>query len=132
MQACPKCGRPIKNPNAWHYCAEVSIDSLFEGKPPELELIFDKILAEVALWEGVEVSASKNCVVFVHRQTFLLVRPMAKELDLKFFLPEKHHYPPVKKIKQERKKWAHHIRLRRLDELTPEVFRLIRQSKLKF
>ncbi len=128
METCPKCGRPIKHPKAWHYCAEVSIDALLEGKAPELTLVFDKVLAEVALWEGVEVSASKNCVVFVHRQTFLLVRPMKKELDLKFFLREKQPGPLISKIKDERSKWAHHIRLSKLEDLQPEVFRMIRQS----
>lgn len=83
MWICPKCERELKKENQWHNCVKVSIDSLFEGKPMELIVLFDKILAEVADWENVLVSTTQNCIVFVHRQTFLIIKPMKKELDFK-------------------------------------------------
>ena len=82
---CPKCERELLKENQTHYCARVSIDSLFKGKPDELVLVFDKILAEVADWQDVLVSTTPNCIVFVHRKTFLVIRPMQKVLDVKFY-----------------------------------------------
>jgi hypothetical protein len=45
---CPKCERELPWPDYRHYCARVSLDSLFDGRPAEMILVFDKILAEVA------------------------------------------------------------------------------------
>ena len=82
---CPTCGRELLKETQTHYCARVSVDSLFKGKPDELVLVFDRLLAEVAGWKDVIVSTTPNCIVFVHRKTFLVIRPMQKVLDVKFY-----------------------------------------------
>ncbi|MFI5163466.1 MAG: DUF5655 domain-containing protein, partial [Sphingobacteriales bacterium] len=82
---CPKCERELKSETQTHYCAKVDLDSLFEGKSAELTLTFDKLLLLVADWADVAISATPNCVVFVHRQTFLVIKPMKAVLDLKFY-----------------------------------------------
>lgn len=118
----------MARPNAWHYCAEVDMDDLFEDKAPELVLIFDHLLEQIVQWEEVGVSASKNCIIFIHKQTFLVVRPMKTQLDLKFFLQEHSLDHPITKCKAERQRFATHIRLKLLDELTPAVFKFIKRS----
>lgn len=85
MWTCPKCECELKNPNQWHYCEKVNIETLFEGKNQELVFVFDYLLSEIIDWADTAVSATQNCIVFVHRQTFLIVRPMKKQLDLKFY-----------------------------------------------
>ncbi|NNU33152.1 hypothetical protein HK413_01320 [Mucilaginibacter sp. S1162] len=75
---CPKCDRELPRPQQRHYCARVSVDSLFDGRPAELVLVFDKILAEVADWDGVLVGTTPNCIVFTRRWVFLVIRPMKK------------------------------------------------------
>ena len=82
---CPKCERELRNPNQWHNCVKVNIGDLFNGKADELEFVFDRILTEIVDWENVAVSATKNCIVFVRNKTFLIVRPMRTQLDLKFY-----------------------------------------------
>ena len=82
---CPKCERRLKNANQWHSCVKQDIDSLFENKGGELIYVFDKLLLAVAEWPGVDISATKNCIVFVTSQTFLVVRPMKKLLNIKFY-----------------------------------------------
>jgi hypothetical protein len=125
---CPKCERELLKENQTHYCARVSIDSLFKGKPDELVLVFDKILAEVADWPDVLVSTTPNCIVFVHRKTFLVVRPMQKVLDVKFYSETALSGPPIIQSMLYAGKYASNVRLKTLDELVPRVFRLIRQS----
>lgn len=128
MWTCPKCERDLKNPNQWHNCVKVSIDSLFEGKAEELVLVFDKLLSEIIDWENVAVSATKNCIVFVHNQTFLIIRPMKKQLDLKFYSEkEQEEFPIIKSIFYSGK-YENHIRISSLLDLTTIVYSHIKQS----
>lgn len=125
---CPTCERTLRSPNAWHDCVKVDIDSLFAGKKAELIFLFDKLLIELVEWPGVEISATRNCIVCIRKQTFLVIRPMKKELNLKFYLGEKHEDYPVSKITDLGNKWESHIRIREEKDLTTEVYRLLRKS----
>jgi hypothetical protein len=125
---CPKCERELKNPNQWHNCVKVSIDSLFEGKAAELVFVFDALLSEIIDWEDVAVSATQNCIVFVHNQTFLIIRPMKKQLDLKFYSEkEQEEFPIIKSIFYSGK-YENHIRVSTLDDLNQTIFAYIKQS----
>ena len=128
MWTCPKCERDLKNPNQWHNCVKVSIDSLFEGKAEELVLVFDKLLSEIIDWENVAVSATQNCIVFVHNQTFLIIRPMKKQLDLKFYSEKEQEEFPIFKSIFYSGKYENHIRLSSLSDLTPAVYSYLKQS----
>ena len=128
MWTCPKCERDLKNPNQWHNCVKVSIDTLFEGKAAELVLIFDTLLSEIIDWENVAVSATQNCIVFVHNQTFLVIKPMKKQLDLKFYSQTvKNEYPVFKSVFYSGK-FENHIRISMLTELNQNIYNLIKQS----
>ena len=109
---CPKCDRPLTKANSWHYCQKIAIDDLFKGKSHELAVVFDKLLAEVTSWQGVSASATKSCVVFITTKTFLVVKVMKHELDLKFTLPEETDEFPIYKRQAYGKKLEHYIRLR--------------------
>jgi hypothetical protein len=125
---CPNCERELPNPGHRHYCARVSLDSLFTNKSPELVLVFDKILAEVADWENVLVGTTPNCIVFTHKLTFLVVRPMRKELDIKFYSKVAHPEKPVIKSVAVGNKFENHIRIATLDDLRPTLFVYLRES----
>ncbi|WDF77348.1 DUF5655 domain-containing protein [Mucilaginibacter sp. KACC 22773] len=125
---CPKCERELPKPEQRHYCARVSLDSLFRDRPPELVLVFDKILAEVADWEGVLVGTTPNCIVFTRRLTFLVIRPMKKELDIKFYSKVPHPERPVLKSVASGNKFENHIRIALLDDLRPKLFLYLRES----
>jgi hypothetical protein len=125
---CPKCERELKKPNQMHYCIKVSLDDLLIGQPEELVLVCDKLLAEIYDWEGVTISCSKNCIVFVHNQTFFVIRPMKKYLDIKFYSEKKPEEPMILKSELYAKRYQNHIKITRLDDLTPKVLVLIRAS----
>jgi len=125
---CPKCERELVKENQTHYCARVSIDSLFKGKPDELVLVFDKLLAGVADWKDVIVSTTPHCIVFVHRKTFLVIRPMQKVLDVKFYsLTAQTGHPDINSALYSGK-YANNIRMETVDEVTQQVFGMIYQS----
>ncbi len=125
---CPKCERELAKENQTHYCARVSVDSLFKGRSADLVLVFDKLLAEVADWNDVFVSTSPNCIVFVHRKTFLVVRPMQKVLDVKFYSLTAQTGFPIINSTLYSGKYANNVRLKTVAELTPQLFKMIHQS----
>jgi len=128
MIICSKCERELRNPNQWHNCVKVTIGDLFKNKAEELEYLFDRLLTEIIDWENVVVSATKNCVVFVHNKTFLIVRPMKTQLDLKFYSEtEQTEFPIIKSVKWN-SKYENHIRLANLEELSPNIYSLIKKS----
>lgn len=113
-----------------HYCIKVSVDDLLKGQSEDIILAFDRLLAEVADWDDVTVSCSKNYIVFVHHKTFFLIRPMKKLLDIKFYsdkLPEK---SPITKSKLYGNRYENHIRITSSNDLTAQVFTLIKDSYL--
>lgn len=85
---CPRCNRVLRKANAWHYCQEVEIDELFIDKTDEIVLAFDAIFQQYIDLEDVDISATKNCVVFLRNKTFLVIKPMKKWLEVKFFSDE--------------------------------------------
>lgn len=128
MIICPKCERALRNPNQWHNCVKVNIGDLFKNKDEELEFVFDKLLAKIIDWQQVAVSATKNCIVFVHTKTFLIVRPMKTQLDLKFYSENEHTEFPIIKSVLWNSKFENHIRIARAEELTASVYSLIKKS----
>ena len=125
---CPKCERELTSESQRHYCARVSLDDLFKGKPDELLLVFDKLLAEVADWPDVLVGTTPNCITFVHKQTFFVIRPMQKQLDLKFYSAAKLEEAPVIKSTATAGRFQNNIRLNDVSELRPQLFKWIRES----
>jgi hypothetical protein len=125
---CPQCDRTLKNANQWHCCINQDIDNLFIGKSNELMFAFDKILSTVVDFENVEISATKNCVVFFKTQTFLVIKPMKKELNIKFYLSEPQNIYPIYKVALYGKQHEHHIRLSTMEEVNSQLFYFIKQS----
>ncbi len=89
---------------------------------------FDRLFAEVGTWEGVSASATKTCVVFINKRTFLVVKFMKEELDLKFVLPGESDEFPIYKRQAYGRKLEHYIRLRDEDDVDGDVFRLLRKA----
>jgi hypothetical protein len=125
---CPTCERTLKNANQWHCCVNQDIDNLFENKESELLYAFDKILSYVIDLQDVEISATKNCVVFFKTQTFLVIKPMKNVLNIKFYLQEPWEHFPVFKTARYGKQHEHHIRISTLEEVDETIFRFVQQS----
>lgn len=125
---CPKCERTLKNANQWHCCINQDIDNLFVGKPDELAFAFDRILSFVVDFENVEISATKNCIVFFKTQTFLVIKPMSKILNVKFYLKNQIDDFPIYKTAMYGKQHEHHIRISTIEEVNSVLFAFIKQS----
>lgn len=128
MWTCPKCEREFKTTNQSHSCGETTLDALFANKPDDLLLAFDTLMMEVINWEPCSLGAAKKAVVFTSKKAWLIVRPMSKVLDVKFYNDQPLESRHIHKIDMWGKKYAHHIRLKNEEELNEEIFKLLRMG----
>jgi len=128
MWTCPKCERNFKSNNQSHMCSSNTIDDIFQGKSENLIHAFDQVLISVIDWEPCSVGASTKSIVFTKEKAWLIAKPMAKELDLKFYYSEKIDHPLIKKTTVFRDIHAHHIRISDESEVTDELITLLRKG----
>ncbi len=125
---CPKCERMLTNANSVHCCVKREFDEVFAKKDAVLIYLFEKILAEVYDWEGVHISATEKCIVFLSNQTFLVIKPMSKQLDVKFYLETENTSYPIVKVEKYGKHFAHHIRISDFEAVNRQLFTYLRRS----
>jgi hypothetical protein len=118
----------FKTNNQSHYCVVKDIGELFLDKPDRLVLAFDTLVTEIEKWQPVSYGASVNTIIFTSKKTWLIIRPMKNELDLKFYTDEILDSELIRKVAPQGKKFAHHLRVSHEDELTPIHFDLLRKG----
>ena len=128
MWTCPKCDRKFEKNRQSHFCIKKDAGELFIDKPDALVLTFDKIMTQVLQWQPNEMAACKKSVVFTSKKAWLIVKPMSKELDVKFYYPDQVDSNLVKTYRKYANKWAHHVRLSYEEEVTPGVYELLRKG----
>jgi len=74
------------------------------------------------------VSTTPHCIVFVRRYTFLVIRPMKKALDVKFYSKTMLHGNLIVKSTGGEGKFENHMRVTALDDLTQQLFSYLHQS----
>lgn len=126
MWTCPKCERRFKGTNQSHMCVENTIDDIFVKASDPIVLAFDAIFSVVMTWNPITAGASSKSVVFTNKKAWLIIRPMAKALDVKFYYDEPVDSDAFKKITEYKGKYAHHLRIAEESEVTDEVFELLR------
>lgn len=117
--------------NQWHYCNDVTIDDIFDGKPDDLLLAFDDVLLATAEWEPNSIGAAKKAVVFTNKRAWLIVRPMSKLLDVAFYTGGPLVAPQIhksSKFSPKGNKWRHQIRLNGPGQLSHEMVDLMRRG----
>src|SRR4051794_22998956 len=70
MWRCPKCRRQFANRNQSHACGRSTLASHFEGKPPIVRRIFEKLLAIARKNGPVTVLPEKTRIAFQVRMSF--------------------------------------------------------------
>ena len=126
MWQCPRCKRQFQKNNQSHMCTLKDIGELFEGKSDEMVLAYDDIVQVISRWEPCSIGASVNTIIATSKKAWLIIRPMKKELDVKFYHDEEISSKKIKKQSLWGKKYAYHIRISRPEELDEEVFRLLK------
>lgn len=107
-------------------CTTKDIGELFIDKPDELVLAFDKIATRVLAWEPSHMGASIHSVVFTNKKAWLIIKPMKKVLDVKFYHEDRLDSDLIMRTTQYRNKFAHHIRVASEYEIDQAFFKLLR------
>lgn len=126
MWQCPNCDRFFKTSNQWHSCTSFDIGELFLGKPDDLVMAFDSILQAVASWNPNTIGPAKHTIVLTSKKAWLIIKPMTKVLDLKFYVKDQITSERIKKRTKYPNKYAHHIRVNGPDEVDRELIELLR------
>lgn len=125
---CPKCERVLRNQNAVHSCIKKDLDALFKNKNEKLLLLFEKILAGIYDWENVHISATEKCIVCLSHQTFLVIKPMKTQLNIKFYLDYENDEFPIYKVSKYGRNFEHHIRVSEFEDVNNQLMSFIRAS----
>jgi hypothetical protein len=128
MWTCPRCERQFKTKNQSHSCVNTTIDELFANRPDNLILAFDQVLSKVIDWEPTTVGTSKNTIIFTNKKAWLIIKPMTRELDIKFYYHEPLQSAIIKKTNSWGKKFAHHIRIQDEHQVNSELLTLLRKG----
>lgn len=128
MWTCPRCERRFNREKQSHYCTTKSIDELFVGRPEDVLLAFDKVLLATYEMGDISVGASVNTVIFTNKRAFLIVRPMSKLLDIKFYHDELIKSGKFHKSGEWGKKFYFHIRAKDEHDIDDEVVNLLKKG----
>ncbi|HEX7515876.1 MAG TPA: DUF5655 domain-containing protein [Chthoniobacterales bacterium] len=98
MWRCPECGRQFANRNQSHACGRCALASHFEGKPPTVRAIFDKVL-RVARKNGPSaVLPEKTRIAFQMRMSFAAFVIRRNWVDGHVVLARRFENPRVRRI----------------------------------
>ena len=128
MWQCAKCQRLFQKEKQSHICVVKDVGELFEGKPDELVLAWDALTQQVMSWQPNVYSAATHSIVYTSHKAWLIVKPMRALLDIKFYCAERLEDPLIVKTTAYGNKYAHHLRIAHEEELSPELFALLRQG----
>lgn len=108
----------------------MAIDELFLKKSDEVVLVFDRLLEHLSAYENVEISATKNCIVFVRNKTFVVAKPMTKCLEIKFYSNVPINDEELYKYHLWSSKYESIIRIENESQLRPKHFQYFKNSYL--
>ncbi len=128
MWTCQICERKFAKNNQSHFCVTTTIDDLFKDKPDNLLVAFDRILVDVFEFGEMSIGASKNTVIFTNKKAFLIIRPMSKLLDLKFYFNETLKSAKLHTTGAHGKYFYHHIRIQDEEDVDHEVISLLKKG----
>jgi hypothetical protein len=120
---CPKCDRAFANRNQTHTCATLhSLEHHFEGKPPQIRELFDRVRAMVESIGPVRVLPEKTRIAFQVRMSFAQVTPRIRWLDGHVVLARRLKSPRFRKVETfSPRNHLHAFRISSIEEIDDEV-----------
>jgi len=128
MWECPTCHRLFKNTNQSHMCSTKDIGELFVGKPDALVLAYDDIYQVISGWKPFSCGASVHSIIVTSKTAWLIIKPMKKELDVKFYSAHPVDSERIHRTTTYSNKIAHHLRIRDPIQVDQGFFDIIRHG----
>jgi hypothetical protein len=118
---CPECERRFANRNQSHFCGRYDLETHFEGKPPEIRILFDAVVEVIKRFGPVIVLPEKTRIAFQTRMSFAQVTPRMKWLDGHVVLARRLERPRFRKIETiSPRNHVHHFRLHATTDIDAE------------
>jgi Domain of unknown function (DUF5655) len=95
---CKKCGRDFAHLNQSHACGRYDLEDHFDGKPPEIRALFDRVVAVIRDLGPVRILPEKTRIAFQVRMSFAQVTPRARWLDGHVVLARRLEHPRFRKV----------------------------------
>ena len=111
-----------------HSCTQLDAGELFLDKSDELVQAYDALVQATKNWHPNSTGTAKHTIVFTSTKAWLIVKPMKKGLDVKFYYDSPIESNRFSKITSFYGKFVHHILLSSADEVDTEFIRLIRKG----
>jgi Domain of unknown function (DUF5655) len=106
---CPRCGHRFVTKNLWHSCADVSVASHFEGRPPLLRRMYRTWLAFVRRHGGpVTESPNRTRITFMGEVRFAGCVVMSDRVRCNLALAQPVRDPRFVRVKEEVPGWWAH------------------------
>ena len=119
---CPECGRAFANRNQSHTCGLNTLESHFEGKPPKVRAIFDKLLSVAKKSGPVTVLPEKTRIAFQVRMSFAAFVIRRNWVDGHVVLARRLENPRFRRIETfSPRNHLHAFRFESVDEIDDEV-----------
>jgi hypothetical protein len=126
---CRRCGRSFANKNQSHFCSDVSLESHFDGKPPETRGLYKAFLAAVRQHGPVRVLPEKTRIAFQVRMSFAALMTRRGYLRGHLVLAERCENPCFYKIETiSRRNHVHAFELRDATQLRGDFSKFIGEA----
>ena len=115
---CPRCDRAFANRNQSHACGTWTLDCHFDGRSPEVRLIFDRFLAMLERIGPVRVLPEKTRIAFQVRMSFAQLTVRRRWVLGHLVLARRAEDPLFHKIETfSPRNHVHHFRLNEAEEV---------------
>src|SRR3954447_17716472 len=122
MWRCPDCRRQFANRNQSHACGRYTLASHFEGKPPTVRAIFDRLVATAKRNGPVIVLTEKTRIAFQVRMSFAAFVIRRNWVDGHVVLARRLENPRFRRIETfSPRNHLHAFRFEHIDEIDDEV-----------
>jgi len=122
MWRCPDCGRQFANRNQSHACGRSTLASHFEGKPPAIRAIFEKVLRMARRNGPITVLPEKTRIAFQVRMSFAAFVIRKNWIDGHVVLARRLENPRFRRIETfSPRNHLHAFRFETPDEVDAEV-----------
>jgi len=120
---CAKCRREFANRNQTHTCAGLhDLEHHFNGKPPEIRRLFDRVRSMVESIGPVRALPEKTRIAFQVRMSFAQITPRRRWLDGHVVLARRLESPRFRKVETfSPRNHLHTFRIERADEIDDEL-----------
>ena len=119
---CPDCGRQFANRNQSHACGRSTLASHFEGKPPAVRAIFEKLLRSARKNGPVTVLPEKTRIAFQVRMSFAAFVIRKNWVDGHVVLARRFENPRFRRVETfSPRNHLHAFRFESVDDVDAEV-----------